>query len=59
VLRNYFDFKPQPADVCGGHNSSYISPESLESFFVSCDLALTQLPQAKKKQKNSGGLQLT
>ena len=41
TLRNYFDFNPQPADVCGGHNSSYITPESLEAFFVSCDFALS------------------
>jgi hypothetical protein len=41
VLRNHFDFKPQPVDVCVGHNSSYITPESLESFFVSCDFALS------------------
>ena len=40
ILRNSFNFKEQLADICTGHNSSYITPNSLEAFFVSCDLVL-------------------
>jgi hypothetical protein len=37
VLRNLFSFEAQPAVICSGHNSSYITSESLEAFFVSSD----------------------
>ena len=40
ILRNDFNFKEQLADICTGHNSSYITRNSLEAFFVSCDLVL-------------------
>ncbi len=36
-MRNYFGIQPQPAVVCLGHNSRYITPESLEAFFVVSD----------------------
>lgn len=39
VLRNSFGFKPQSADMRAGHNSRYITPGSLEAFFISCDFA--------------------
>ena len=38
VLRHQFGFAPQVADVCVGHNSSYITPVGLQAFFISCDL---------------------
>ena len=41
VLRSQFGFNPEPADVCVEHTSSYITPESLEAFFISCDFVLS------------------
>ena len=41
ILRNHFGFHPEPADICSGHNSNCITPESLEAFFVSCDFVLS------------------
>jgi hypothetical protein len=38
VLRNHFGKKPLAADICSGHNSSYISGNALEAFFLSSDL---------------------
>lgn len=40
VMRNYFGIQPQPAVVCLGHNSRYITPESLEAFFVVSDFII-------------------
>lgn len=40
VLRNHFCVKVQIADICAGHNSSSITRESLEAFFVSSDFVL-------------------
>lgn len=40
VLRSHFGFNPEPADVCVGHRSGYITPESLEAFFISGDFVL-------------------
>lgn len=37
VLRNHFNFEAQPAVICLGHSSFYITRESLEAFFVSSD----------------------
>jgi len=42
VLRNYFKFEAQPAEICSGHNSSYITRNSLEAFFVSSDFVLSE-----------------
>jgi len=38
VLRNHFGKPPQAADICSGHNSSYITANALEAFFLSSDL---------------------
>ena len=40
LLRNHFGFTTTSAELCTGHNSSYITPECLEAFFGSCDFAL-------------------
>lgn len=40
VLRNYFNMNPQSCAVCSGHKSSWITPDSLEAFFVSSDFVL-------------------
>ena len=40
ALRNNFNMAMQPCVICSGHNSSYITSESLESFFVSSDFVL-------------------
>lgn len=41
ILRNYFNFEAQSAIICSGHSSSYITRESLEAFFISCDFVLS------------------
>ena len=40
LLRNHFGFTTTSAELCTGHNSRYITPESLEAFWASCDFAL-------------------
>ena len=41
VLRDDFNFKARSISICVGHISRYITPTSLESFFVSCDFVLS------------------
>jgi hypothetical protein len=41
VLRSHFGFNPEAADICSGHHSKYIIPESLEAFFASSDFVLS------------------
>jgi len=40
VMRNYFGFHSQMADVCSYHTSKYITAESLEAFFIVSDFVI-------------------
>ena len=58
VLRSCFGFEAQRADVCSGHHSSYITPASLESFFVGSDAVLGDeltLCDGECDMRNQGG----